>query len=45
MVLGLSVNRWLETPMPRPDYPAVMAYVERLSERPGFREHGRNGIP
>jgi glutathione S-transferase len=45
VVLGLSVNRWLETPMPRPDYPAVAGYVERLSARPGFREHGRNGIP
>jgi glutathione S-transferase len=45
VVLGLSVNRWLETPMPRPDCPAVAAYVGRLLERPGFREHGRNGVP
>lgn len=45
VVLGLSVNRWLATPMPRPDYPAVAAYYERLGERPAFREHGRNGIP
>ncbi|MBR0654857.1 glutathione S-transferase family protein [Plastoroseomonas arctica] len=43
--LGLSANRWLETPMARPDYPAIAAWVERLMVRPGFREHGRNGTP
>lgn len=42
---GLSVNRWFETPLDRPDFPAVSAYYERLSERPGFRLHGRNGTP
>ena len=45
IVLGLSVNRWLMTPMTRPDYPAVMAYYQRLGQRPGFRLHGCNGIP
>ena len=45
VVLGLSVNRWLATLMARPHYPAVAAYYERLSERPAFVEHGRNGIP
>lgn len=45
IVLGLSVNRWLMTPMTRPDYPAVMAYYQRLEQRPGFRLHGCNGIP
>lgn len=46
VVLGLSVNRWLMTPLPeRPDYAGVMAYHARLCERPGFLEHGRNGIP
>lgn len=44
IVLGLSLNRWLMTPIDRPDYPAIAAYVERLLERPGFREFGRNGI-
>ena len=43
-MLGLSLNRWLMTPIDRPDYPAIAAYVERLLERPGFREFGRNGI-
>jgi len=44
IVLGLSLNRWLMTPIERPDYPAINAYVERLLERPGYREFGRNGI-
>ncbi|CDG84945.1 glutathione S-transferase family protein [Janthinobacterium agaricidamnosum] len=45
VVLGLSVNRWLMTPITRPDAPAVAAYYERLSKRPGFLEYGRNGLP
>ncbi len=42
--IGLSVNRWFMTPMERPALPAVQAYRERLSERPAFLKHGRNGI-
>ena len=42
--IGLSVNRWFMTPMERPDFPAVSAYYERLSNRPAFLKHGRNGI-
>ena len=34
--LGLSVNRWLMTPLQHPEYPAVAAYFERLSQRPAF---------
>jgi glutathione S-transferase len=45
VVLGLAVNRWLMTPIERPDYPAVAAYYERLKQRPGFIEHGCNGLP
>ena len=45
VVLGLSANRWLMTPMARPDYPHVAAWLARLGEREGFRLHGRNGIP
>lgn len=46
VVLGLAVNRWAMTPLAeRPDLPAVTAYYDRLAERPGFREHGRNGVP
>jgi glutathione S-transferase len=28
VVIGLSVNRWLKTPLERPETPAVMAYCE-----------------
>jgi glutathione S-transferase len=45
IVIGLSVNRWFLTPMDRPDLPAVAAYYDRLTERPGFRAFGRNGQP
>lgn len=44
VVLGLSLNRWLMTPIERPDYPAVDAYVERLLQRQAYREFGRNGV-
>jgi len=43
--IGLSVNRWFETPLAHPDYPAVSAYYQRLSQREGFRLYGRNGTP
>jgi glutathione S-transferase len=45
VVLGLSTNRWNMTPMERPHLPAVQAYFERLSRRPAFLLHGRNGTP
>jgi glutathione S-transferase len=45
VVIGLSVNRWLMTPAARPHYPAVLAYHARLLTRPGFVEHGANGVP
>ena len=43
--VGLAVQRWFMTPMDHPPLPAVAAYYERLSERPGYRLHGRNGVP
>ncbi|MFC3396480.1 glutathione S-transferase family protein [Brenneria rubrifaciens] len=43
--IGLSVNRWYETPLDHPNYPAVRAYYECLSERPAYRLWGRNGTP
>ncbi|WP_413742578.1 glutathione S-transferase family protein [Sodalis sp. RH15] len=43
--IGLSVHRWFSTPLQRPDLPAVSAYYERLSLRPAFIAHGRNGQP
>ena len=45
VVVGLSTHRWFMTPIERPDLPAVRDYYERLSARPGFRLHGRNGHP
>ncbi|MGX4643881.1 glutathione S-transferase family protein [Massilia sp. SYSU DXS3249] len=45
IVLGLSANRWLMTPMERPAYSHVARWLERLAAREGFRLHGRNGIP
>ena len=43
--IGLSLNRWLATPLEHPDYPAVSAYFQRLNDRPGFIRHGYNGTP
>jgi glutathione S-transferase len=43
IVLGLSLNRWLMTPMARPDYPALRAYAELLRQRPACREFCMNG--
>jgi glutathione S-transferase len=45
IVLGLSTHRWYMTPMERPSLPAVQEYYDRLSERPAFLVHGRNGVP
>ncbi len=42
--IGLSVNRWFMTPFERPSLAHVEAYYERLSGRPTFLRHGRNGI-
>jgi glutathione S-transferase len=43
--IGLSVNRWFETPLKHPHLPAVSAYYNRLSQRDGYRLYGRNGTP
>lgn len=43
--VGLVVNRWFHCPIERPALPAVEAYYERLSMRPAYRAHGRNGTP
>lgn len=45
IVLGLSANRWLMTPMARPDYPALQAWIERLRQRPGCLQFAMNGRP
>ena len=45
IVLGVSVNRWLMTPMERPGYPQVDAWYARLAAHAGFAEHCANGTP
>ena len=45
IVLGLATHRWYSTPIERPALPAVQSYYDRLTEREGFRLHGRNGVP
>jgi glutathione S-transferase len=37
VVIGLSTQRWLLTPMDRPHLDAVHGYYQRLSVRPAFR--------
>jgi glutathione S-transferase len=44
--IGLVVNRWFSLKFDdKPSYPAVAAYYEKLTERSGYREHVRNGLP
>lgn len=44
--IGLAVNRWFAAPISeRTEFPAVSAYFERLSTRPAYLLHGRNGVP
>ncbi len=45
VVLGLSIHRWLMTPMQRPMLPAVAAYRERLLQRPGFLLYAGPDMP
>ncbi|MYM66968.1 glutathione S-transferase [Pseudoduganella sp. FT55W] len=45
IVLGLSLNRWLSTPIERPALSAVEAWFERLAARPAYIQHGANGVP
>ena len=42
---GLVVNRWFHLEFEKPDYPAVQAYYDRLSERSAYRAYVRNGMP
>jgi glutathione S-transferase len=43
--IGLVVNRWYGLAFKKPELPEVARYYERLSERPGYQRHGRNGTP
>ena len=43
--VGMVVNRWFAIPFQKPELKAVSAYYDRLAERPGYKAHGRNGMP
>lgn len=43
--VGLIVNRWFGIAFDKPELPAVSKYYDRLTERPAYRMHGRNGTP
>ena len=44
--VALVVNRWfMLSALKRPHYAAVADYYELMTTRPGFRAHGRNGLP
>lgn len=44
--IGPVVNRWFSlNNFERPLYRAVLAYYDRLGERPAYRRHVRNGLP
>jgi len=45
VVLGLSAQRWKNAPIERAELPAVEAYLQRLSTRPGFAVYVGNGMP
>jgi glutathione S-transferase len=44
VVLGLSAQRWKNAPIARAELPAVEAWLQRLSTRPGFAEFVDNGM-
>ena len=45
VVLGLSTQRWLLTPMNKPHLDAVHGYYQRLSVRPAFRAQIDPAVP
>lgn len=45
LVLGLSLQRWLLTPIPRPATPALLSYRERLQARPAAQAWNDPGTP
>jgi glutathione S-transferase len=45
VVLGLSTQRWLLTPMEKPHLDALHGYYQRLSVRPAFRAQVDPNVP
>lgn len=45
VVVGLSIHRWLMSPIERPPLDALHGYYQRLSVRPAFRAHVHPDVP
>lgn len=45
IVLGLSVHRWLHSPIAREEWPALNAYYARLKQRPAFAKWSLPEVP
>ena len=45
IVVGLSVHRWLSTPIAHADCPAVPTYYDQLRRRPAFPRHAVPEVP
>jgi glutathione S-transferase len=45
IVLGLSLHRWLYSPIQREDWPALTAYYECLKQRPAFATWSLPEVP
>lgn len=43
--IGLSIHRWRSIPTDKPRLDNIDRYYDRLCERPGFRQYGRDGGP
>lgn len=42
--VGIGTYRWFNLPIERADYPHLQRWYDRLSERPGYREHIMNPL-
>jgi glutathione S-transferase len=42
--IGLSVHRWIATPLKHPELPAVQAYYQHLNTRETYRKFARSDI-
>jgi glutathione S-transferase len=39
IVIGVSINRWFQSPIERPELPHIRAYLDRLMQRPASHPH------
>ena len=45
IVIGLSINRWYQTPIDHPEFLAVAAYWQLLKSRPAFQRGRFDAVP